>query len=103
MSVVLYPHIDLSPDGVPMLAGTRIKVIEIVLDRLAYHWDADEIQRQHPHLSLAQIYAALTYYYDHQDEMDRMIESQLDEVERIKKEIGPSPIRQKLKSLGRLQ
>lgn len=102
MSMVTYPHIEITPSGVAMLAGTQTKVIEIVLDRMAYHWDADEIRRQHPHLSLAQIHAALAYYYDNQHEMDRVIQSQLAEVDRIKASLGESPIRAKLKALGRL-
>jgi uncharacterized protein (DUF433 family) len=87
---------------VPYIAGTQTKVIEVVLDRLAYHWDADEIHRQHPHLSLGQIYSALAYYYDHQAEMDREIEDQLRQVEQIKASLGESPVRLKLKAMGRL-
>ena len=77
-------------------------MIEVVLDRLAHHWDADEIKRQHPHLSLAQIYSALAYYYDHQAEIDREIEGQLQRVEKIRADLGASPIRQKLKAKGLL-
>jgi uncharacterized protein (DUF433 family) len=62
MLTIAYPHIEISADGVPMLSGTRIKVIEIALDHLTHHWDAEEIQRQHPHLSLGQIHSALAYY-----------------------------------------
>jgi uncharacterized protein (DUF433 family) len=96
MSTIIYPHIEFTPDGVPLVEGTMTKVIEIALDRLAHHWDADEIQRQHPHLSLAQIHAVLTYYYDHQTELDAQIQSQLQEVEGIKAAIGDSRIRVKL-------
>ena len=63
MATVSYPHIQLSVDGVPYLEGTRTKVIEIALDSLAHHWDAEEIQRQHPHLTMGQIHAALAYYH----------------------------------------
>ena len=100
MTRLAHPHIELSPEGVPMLSGTATKVVEVVLDRLAYHWDADQIQRQHPHLTLGQIYAALGYYYDHQEEMDRDIEQRLDRVQRIKATLGPSPNRDKLKALS---
>ena len=85
MATVTYAHIEFIPNGVPYIAGTQTKVVEIALDRLAYHWDADEIHRQHPHLSLGQIYSALAYYHDHQAEMDREIDEQLLEVEKIKK------------------
>jgi uncharacterized protein (DUF433 family) len=102
MAAVLIPHIEVRADGVAYLAGTQTKVIEIVLDRLAHHWDADEIQRQHPHLALGQIYAALSYYYDHQPELDREIEEQLQNADRIKASLGESPLRMKLKAMGRL-
>src|SRR5207249_3375831 len=70
MSDSLYPHLERRADGKLWLTATQTKVIEVVLDRLAHHWDADEIQRQHPHLSLGQIHSCLAYYHDHQDEMD---------------------------------
>jgi uncharacterized protein (DUF433 family) len=36
------------------------------LDHLAYGWSPEEMHYQHPPLSLAQIHAALAYYFDHQ-------------------------------------
>ena len=102
MAPLLYPHIDVSRAGVPYIAGTQTKVVEIVLDRLAYHWDADEIHRQHPYLSLAQIHSALAYYYDHQTEMDGEIDAQLHRVAAMRASLGESPIRLKLKAMDRL-
>ncbi|MEW6300540.1 MAG: DUF433 domain-containing protein [Thermodesulfobacteriota bacterium] len=102
MLTVTYPHIEVTPEGGLVLAGTPIKVIEIVLDHLAHRWDAEQIQRQHPHLSLGQIYSALAYYYDHQAEVDRIIEEQLRHVAAVKARMGPSPIRAKLGALGLL-
>ena len=102
MATVNYPHIEIMPDGLPILTGTRTKVVEVVLDRLAYHWDADEIQRQHPHLTLSQIYSALAYYHDHQEEMDKDIDAQLKEIEAIKSSVGESLVRAKLRAMGRL-
>jgi uncharacterized protein (DUF433 family) len=73
MSTVTYAHLTMTPEGEPIIAGTRIKVRVIALDRMAQGWDAEEIQRHHPDLSLGQIHSALAYYYDHKDEMDRDI------------------------------
>lgn len=103
MSTVSYPHIEFTAEGVPVIAGTRTKVIEVVLDHLAHQWDAHEIRRQHPHLGLAQIHAALTYYYDHRPTIDAEIADQLREVEQIRSELGESPLRAKLKQAGRIQ
>ena len=102
MATVAYAHIELTDDGVPMIAGTQTKVEEIVLDHLAHDWGADEICRQHPHLSLAQIHSALAYYYDHQAEMDRQIEEGLHQVAEIRENLGESRIRLKLKAKGLL-
>lgn len=100
MSTVSYPHIEQRPDGKMWSVGTQTKVLEVALDRLAHHWDADEIQRQHPHLTLGQIYSCLAYYYDHQEEMDRIIEDQLRTVERLRAQSGESVLRAKLRSKG---
>ena len=101
MATVSYPHIELSADGVPFLEGTRTKVVEIALDRIAHHWDAEEIQRQHPHLTLGQIYAALAYYPDHREAVDAAISQQLVDVDRIAAQQETSLLREKLKSMGR--
>ena len=100
MPSVTYAHIELASDGTAFVAGTRTKVLEIALDRIAHHWDADEIHRQHPHLSLGQIYAALAYYSDHKADLDARIEEQLRFVESSKASAGESMVREKLKTKG---
>jgi hypothetical protein len=57
---------------------------------------------QYPHLSLAQIHAALSYYYDHQQAFDAAIEDQLRRVEALAAQAGDSPVRQRLRALGKL-
>jgi hypothetical protein len=51
---------------------------------------------QYPHLSLAQIHAALSYYYDHQQAFDAEIERQLREVEALAAEAADSPFWRRL-------
>ena len=102
MSTVAYAHIELDSNGVPILAGTQTKVVEVVLDHLAHGSDALEIHRQYPSLSLGQIHSALAYYYDHQADMDQDIERRLENVERIKSELGEGPVSRRLRSKGLL-
>jgi uncharacterized protein (DUF433 family) len=102
METVIYAYIDFTPEGVPFIADTKTKVEEIVLDHISWHWEADEIHRNHPHLSLAQIHSALAYYYDHQAEMDALIEQGVRHVAKIRADLGESPIRLKLKAEGLL-
>jgi uncharacterized protein (DUF433 family) len=96
----MYPHLERRADGKLWLKGTQTKVIEVVLDRLAHHWDADEIRRQHPHLTLGQIHSSLAYYYDHQEEMDEVVDEQLRTVAELRARQGESVLRAKLRAKG---
>ena len=99
MATVDYPYISVGSDLVPMLIGTNTKVVEVVLDHLAYGFDADDIQRHYSYLTLAQIYTALAYYYDHREELDRDIARRLRKVDELQTRLGDSPIARKLKAL----
>ena len=57
MATVSHAHIEPNAEGEPIIAVTRIKVRMIALDRIARGWDAEEIQRHHPDLSLGQIHS----------------------------------------------
>src|SRR5436309_9146672 len=71
---IVASQIEIDDQGVAWIAGANTKVVEVVLDKLAYGWSPEEMHRQHPHLSMAQIHAALSYYYEHQNEVDADIE-----------------------------
>ena len=58
--------------------------VEVVLDKMAHNSSPEEMHEQHPHLSLAQIHAALSYYYEHQDEVDADIERRERYVEELR-------------------
>ena len=92
-------HIWLDERGIAWVDNTNTKVVEIVLDMLAYGSDAFEIHEQHPHLSLAQIHAALSYYYDHKAEVDALIEQWDREVEALRAKAANEPLQQKLSAL----
>jgi uncharacterized protein (DUF433 family) len=82
MSGVSVEHICVDEKGVARIAGRRTKVYQIVLDKRKLG-TVEEIQRAYPDLRLAEIHAALAYYYDHQEEID----SQIDEYRRLSEEI----------------
>ncbi|MBM4066026.1 MAG: DUF433 domain-containing protein [Planctomycetes bacterium] len=93
-----YEHIILNENKVPIIAGTKMKVIEIILDKIAYGWSPEELQYQHPRLTLGQIYSALAYYSDHQEIFDQEIETQLKQVDQMRKEAKPTPLIARLKA-----
>jgi hypothetical protein len=93
-----YVHIDLTPEGVAYISGTTLKLAELVLEHVAYAWEAPQLQRQHPYLSLGQIHSALAYYYDHQPDLDRQIQEDLRRIEEIRASLGESPNRARLRA-----
>ena len=59
--------------GEPVIVGTRISVSLIVEMERAGH-SVDEMVAMYPHITHAQVYDALSYYYDHKEEIDKIIE-----------------------------
>ena len=79
-----YEHVVLDETRRPVIAGTTMKVTELVLGKIAYGWSPEELRFQYPYLTFGQIHSALAYYWDHQEEMDRDIEEHLKEVDRLR-------------------
>ena len=102
MPVSTTAHIQIDDRGVPWIDGANTKVMEVALDMIAHGWSPEEIHFQHAHLSLAQIHAALAFYYDHQQEMDALIQQSVAQAKRRRAETGESPIRKRLREMGKL-
>lgn len=103
MSKTLTTHIRLDEHDVAWLDDSNVKVIEVALDKIAHGLSPEEIYDQHGgYLSMAQIHAALTHYYDHQTEFDAEIERQHAEYKQLRTQSLDSPGRRRLRSLGRL-
>jgi uncharacterized protein (DUF433 family) len=102
MALASIEHIDVDDKGVARIAGQRTKVIQVVMDKLAHNWSPEEIHVQYSHLSLAQIHAAFTYYYDNQDELDTQIAADVKRADELREQAGESPLVQKLRAMGKL-
>jgi uncharacterized protein (DUF433 family) len=100
MSTVSYPHIEQRQNGTLYIVGTPFKVRQIALDHVAYGWSAAEIQREHPQLTLVQIHAALSYYYDRKEELDREIEQGRALAEELRTKQGESSLVGKARAAG---
>ena len=101
MAIATISHIEVDEAGVARIAGTTTKVIEIALDKLVHESSPEEMHFQYPYLSLAQIHAALTYYYDHQLELDAEIQRVWQSVQQMAAAQPVSPLRQRLVELKR--
>ena len=72
-----HPHVTKTPGvvgGTACIMGTRFPVRSVVIQILRHGATPEELVRDFPHLSLAQVHDALSYYYDFKDEIDREIE-----------------------------
>jgi uncharacterized protein (DUF433 family) len=56
--------------GQPRIGGTRLKVARIALEYERLGWSPDRICDSHQGITLAQVHAALSYYFDHREEID---------------------------------
>ena len=95
-------HVRLDARGVAWIDDTNTKVIEVAQDMIAHGWSPEEIHFQHSHLSLAQIHAALGFYYDHKGEMDEVIQLSLRSASELRDQAQESPIRKRLRAMGKL-
>jgi uncharacterized protein (DUF433 family) len=83
----------------PRIAGHRIRVEDVVIWHEQQGMSADEIVREYPTITPADVYAALAYYYDHRDEMDRMMAEGQAFVEEFRRgHVGP--LEEKLQQRG---
>jgi uncharacterized protein (DUF433 family) len=81
-----HPHIERKKDvlgGRPVIKNTRISVKNLIV-YYKMGFTPEEIQRELPHLTPAQIYDALSYYFDNQEEIDEEIAN--DSEEQVKAE-----------------
>ena len=94
---ILDNHIEITPGvagGKPHIVGHRITVQNIVIWHEWLGRGADEIAAEYD-LTLADVYAALTYYYDYQAEIDQSIRESEAFVEALRQQT-PSKIAKKL-------
>ena len=97
-----YEHIVLDERGVPRIAGTQLRAIDLVEAMRANGWTPEQLHEQHPELTLGQIYSALAYYWDHQQELDAAIAARWQELEYVKHQTRPSRLVEQLRQDGRI-
>ena len=100
-TAVAYPHIEqLIGEPARLERLPRVRVSQIVMDYLAHGWSADEICRQHSYLRSAEVHAAMTYYFDHQPEIDAEIRAEWELAEDERRTTTRSPFLQRLIAKG---
>lgn len=78
---IIHPYITKDQrigNGTPIIKGTRTRITNIV----AYYklgYSPEELSREFPHLSLSQIYDALSFYHENAPQIDRQIDDEKEE------------------------
>ena len=92
MTTALIDHIVLDDKGVARVSGTRMKVIHLVMDKMANNSTPEEMTVVFPPADAnAQIHAALSYYYDHKSELDARIAESVDRFEELRAQSKSQP------------
>jgi uncharacterized protein (DUF433 family) len=103
MLAVIREHIEVTPDvcgGRPRIAGHRIRVMDIVVLHEQRGLSPDEIVTAYPGLTLADVHAALAYYFDHREDIQEDLARDRQLAAEMAQEI-PSRLPQKLRqSIG---
>ena len=94
-----YPHI-IEPPGEPARLERlpRIRVTTIVTDYVGRGWSAEEIVLHYPHLTLAEVHAALGYYHDHQSALDQEMAEERADAERSRLAAPVTPLLARLRA-----
>ncbi|MEW6750637.1 MAG: DUF433 domain-containing protein [Candidatus Latescibacterota bacterium] len=100
LATTRYEHIVLSDTQVPVIVGTTMKVVELVLAQTAYGWSPEELHFQFPHLTMGQIHSALAYYWDHRQELDQDMADRLASVDQLRRTAVTSPLAVRLRDKG---
>jgi len=95
---VKHPYITIDRKirgGEPHIAGTGIRVLDIAVRYEIMGMSPEDIMVALPHLTLSQIHDALSYYYEHKEEMDRRWKRAIESVSVMRK-AHKSVLKQKL-------
>ena len=93
------PPLTITADGVVRVANTRVTLDTVVA---AFHdgATAEEIAQQYPSLTLADVYAVISYYLQRGAEVDAYLQQRREQAARIRRDNGsrfdPSGVRARL-------
>jgi uncharacterized protein (DUF433 family) len=103
MTDTIRQHIELvaGPNGLkPRIAGQRVRVQDVAIWHEKQGMSPDEIVDCYPELSLADVHAALAYYWDHRAEIEATIAADRAFAEEMQR-TNVSPLREKLNQRSR--
>jgi uncharacterized protein (DUF433 family) len=102
MTTAAQSEIVLDENGMAWIEGTATKVVEVALTKKVSGLTPEELRAELPHLSLAQVYAALAYYHAHRNDLDAEMQRREQWAEEMASQAGESPFVKRLQAMGKL-
>jgi len=104
MERTLIQHIEIRKNRAgqdrAFIVGTRVRVQDIYVDAEVLGKSPEAIVAAMPHLTLAQVHAALAYYFDHREAILDELRQDEQFVAMLKERTGPGPLEMKLRDAG---
>jgi len=102
MTPVMQTHIYLDDKGTPWVKRAGVSVKQVVQSLQQLEFNPEEVVRQFPYLKLSEVYAVLTYYFDHRSEIDAVLREDREYVAKARAETPEAPITKRLREMGKL-
>ena len=99
MTAETLTHIHRDATGTAWIDDSGVRVIQVAQEHIGHGWSADAIQENHPALTLAQIHAALAWFFDHQDEMEKEMAARESSGRALLAKLGESPVQRRLRQI----
>ncbi len=83
-----HPYVEINPEvsgGSAVISGTRIRIVDVAIEYEYLNCTPDDIVNAHPHLKLEQVHDALSYYYEHQTELDNKIKEDKEFIQKLRR------------------
>ena len=93
------PHLVRDSQGTLWIDDSGYRVLDLAAEHLAHGWSADILQENHPDLTLAQIHAALAWFYDHEEEMRQEMLRREANAATMLAEIEVSPLQKRFRAI----
>jgi uncharacterized protein (DUF433 family) len=81
-----HPYVSISPKisrGSPVISGTRLRVIDLVIEYDRLGLTPDQMIDAHPHLTLEALHDALSYYYENRAAIDNEIRQRKENIRKL--------------------
>ncbi|WP_273247641.1 DUF433 domain-containing protein, partial [Limnospira indica] len=84
---VTWQYLEIDAQNQATIAQSRVSVAQLIQEKHAHGWSPEELHFQHPEISLAAIYSALSYYYTYQPQIDAQIAQQQEEIQNLQADL----------------